>query len=282
MKDEQLKFMHGWRFVNIRKGEKIPEGLNWQKNPCILTEIYTDNIGVILGPASNGLCAIDFDGEEAIDHFNQTFPHIDITSIDTPMWTSGKDYRFQAAFTVPEEYWIHLKRKVVNKLEFRWANTQSILPPSTLNDGRTYTWIKSPRQVPVQQLSDDILAYWLTLMYEEMTRYDNIPVQQYELSTFDEEFVNILLEKIARKVGTLRGDYDVWRTIAWATCSAVGISSAKMLMQFYWPDKTKKEMSTLLAWKHGVGPKIGTLIKLSGISTTERQILELEMKIRKM
>ena len=158
MKDYELQNVP-WKFVNIKNGEKIPVGLNWQKNPMMINEIYTDNVGVVLGPASHGLCAIDVDGEEALDHFNNTFPNIDLTTIDTAMWTSGKPYRFQAAFHVPEMYWTSLKRKVVNKLEFRWTNTQSILPPSKLNDGREYMWIKKPSIVGVKELPEEILVY---------------------------------------------------------------------------------------------------------------------------
>jgi hypothetical protein len=247
----------------------------------LINEIYTDNVGVILGPASRGLCAIDFDGIEALDHFNSTFPNIDITSIDTAMWTSGKEYRFQAAFYVPQDYWLELKRKVVNKLEFRWTNTQSILPPSKLNDGREYIWIKKPSIVGIKQLPDEILTYWLKLMYEEMTKYDTVPNIQYEKVIGDDE-VSELLQRIKNKVGDLKGDYDVWRTIAWATCSAVGVSTAEMLMRYYWPYKTNKELPTLRAWKNShKGPTLGTLIKLSGVSSEERKLLELQAMLRK-
>jgi hypothetical protein len=270
-----------WRYVNIKNGEKVPIGNGWQKHPHTLSEITTNNIGVVLGPASAGLCAIDFDGIEAIDHFNNTFPEIDITSLDTVMWTSGKEYRMQAAFTIPEIYWDVLKRKVVNKLEFRWTNTQSILPPSTLNDGREYVWIKKPSEVNVLELPEQILVYWLNLMLEEHTKYDNIPQTTYEPIEVDQYYVDELLTRIKNKVGHLQGDYDVWRTIAWATCSAVGIQSAVHLMLKHWPYKTKKEKSTLHAWRQGHGPTLGTLIKLSGISRDDRELLELQIKLRK-
>ena len=269
MKDYELQNVP-WKFVNIKNGEKIPVGQAWQKNPCMINEIYTDNVGVILGPASHGLCAIDFDGIEALDHFNSTFPNIDITSIDTAMWTSGKEYRFQAAFFVPEIYWTSLKRKVVNKLEFRWTNTQSILPPSKLNDGREYMWIKRPSVVGVKQIPDEVLAYWLQLMYDEMTKYDNIEHVELDTKLSDEE-VNELLERIHKNVGDLKGEYDLWRTIAWATCSTVGTHTAEMLMKYYWPYKTNKEITTLRAWKQHInGPKIGTLIKLAGPSPVKK------------
>ena len=87
-------------------------------------------------------------------------------------------------------------------------------------------------------------------------------------------YVNQLLEKISHKTGNLRGNYDTWRTIAWATCSAVGINTARMLMQFYWPEKTTKEMHTLNSWKGGIGPGIGTLIKMAG-HTKKKSIRQL-------
>ena len=282
MRDYELQNV-SWKFVNIRNGEKIPVGLNWQKYPTPIENIYTDNVGVVLGPASHGLCAIDVDGEEALDHFNKTFPNIDLTSIDTAMWTSGKPYRFQAAFTVPQDYWTSLKRKVVNKLEFRWTNTQSILPPSKLNDGREYFWLKKPSIVGVKQLPDEILAYWLKLMYDELTKYDDKIEQIYFENNFTDEEINVLLREIQKRVGDLKGDYDVWRTIAWATCSAVGLHTAEMLMKYYWPYKTNKEIQTLRAWRSSVkGPTIGTLIKLSGIKPEERRILELQAQLRKI
>lgn len=263
MKDYELENVP-WKFVNIKNGEKIPLGNSWQKNPHTINEIYTDNVGVVLGACSNGLCAIDFDGIEALDHFNNTFPNIDITSVDTAMWTSGKEYRFQIAFNVPQDYWTHLKRKVINKLEFRWTNTQSILPPSKLVDGREYFWLKKPSEYGVKQLPDEILSYWLTLIYEELTKYDQYEYTDIDIKV-DEEEVNQLLQRIQNRVGDLKGDYDVWRTIAWATCSSVGQGTAEMLMKYYWPYKTNKEITTLRAWKQHVhGPKIGTLFKLAG------------------
>ena len=53
-------------------------------------------------------------------------------------------------------------------------------------------------------------------------------------------------------------------------------------MSRYWPTKTKKEQQVIKSWNSNKSPTIGTLIKLSGITTTERQLLELEMKLRNM
>lgn len=103
-----------------------------------------------------------------------------------------------------------------------------------------------------------------------------------QLDTVDEEFVDHLLQKISFKVGTLKGDYNVWLTIAWATCHAVGVTQAKNLMMKHFYQKTKKESHAFKSWNRNNSPTIGTLIKMSGISTDERKLLELQMKLRKM
>ena len=282
MRNNELQQLASWRYCNIKPGEKIPYENGWQKNALALPDIHTDNIGVVLGPLSGGICAVDFDGPEAIDHWTNTFG-IDIASLDTIMWSSGKEYRCQAAFSVDEEYWDVLKRKVINKLEFRWANCQSILPPSKLNDGREYFWINSPTTHIVQRLPESVLVYWLQLMYDDMREVDVIDTVAYPVTQYDDRFIDELLSRISTKVGNLRGDYDVWRTIAWAVCSQLGTHGSKHLMMKYWPEKTKKELKTLNAWKQNHnGPGIGTLIKMSGISILERRLLEIQYKRRQL
>lgn len=279
MRDIHLQRMVAWRYCNIRNLQKVPYDNGWQNKPNTLNEIHTDNIGLVLGHHSGGVCAIDFDGEEAIDHWTREFG-IDIATLDTVMWTSGKDYRCQAAFSVDEIYWSTLKRKVINKLEFRWNGCQSILPPSKLEDGRQYMWINSPSTHVVQRLPENVLVYWLELILKDTP--DLSTVIPYETKTYDEKYVDELLSRITTKVGNLRGDYDVWRTIAWAVCSQVGIHNAQHLMMKYWPDKTKIEIKTLKSWKPSVkGPGIGTLIKMSGISKLEKRMLELQYKLRR-
>ena len=54
-------------------------------------------------------------------------------------------------------------------------------------------------------------------------------------------------------------------------------------MRYYWPYKTNKELQTLKAWRSNhKGPTLGTLIKLSGVSTDERKLLEVQAKLRRM
>jgi hypothetical protein len=278
MKDKELQVNRSWRFVNIKPGTKVPWQQGWQTHPLELENIYSESVGLVVGPLSNGICAIDFDGIEAWEHFDKTF-NKDILSTQTVAFSSGKPYRLQLLFKVPEQYWDVLKKKVVNKLELRWSGCQSVLPPSIHPDTKEpYIWLYKPSEYTVKDIPDYLLEYWLDLVLKDYTKYDNVSVPQYTTNrdNYSAEIVNELLENIKHKVGNLQGDYDVWRTIAWATCSEIGMNDAKMLLQYHWPYKTKKELKTLLAYKQNVGPKIGTLIKLSGLNS--EQVRQLEQK----
>lgn len=106
---------------------------------------------------------------------------------------------------------------------------------------------------------------------------------QYRDAHWDDIAVDALLSRICSRVGNLRGDYTVWRAIAWATASVVGIGSAEYLMNKHWPEKTRKERSTLRRYRSNRdGPSIGTLISLSGISSLDRRLLELQSERRKL
>lgn len=281
MKDLELSNLP-WMYTPIRAGTKQPLGANWPNNPKALADIQTENIGVILGPTSGGLCAIDFDGIEAIEHFESVFPNIDYNTWLTPIWTSGKDYRFQAAFIVPEMYWQKLQKKVINHLEFRWTGGQSVLPPSRLEDGRQYFWIRRPSEVNVMPIPYEILSYWLLLMLDNApTATDTSARTSLPEMNIDEEEVNKMLAVIAEREGTLQGQYDRWRDIAWATCSSVGLATAEQLLRYYWPYKTNKEIQTLRAWRQDVnGPKIGTLVHLAG-PTPEQKLRKLRKELGK-
>lgn len=258
MKNYELQHLP-WRYVNIKNGEKTPVGKAWQQHPLLLSEIHTDNVGVILGAMSNGLCAIDFDGIQAIEHFNNTFPDIDITSIDTAMWTSGKEYRMQAAFYVPELYWTTLKRKVINSLEFRWTNTQSVLPPSKLNDGREYIWLKKPSEVGISELPESILVYWLSLILDE---YNVETTEEVDIKYInDPNDIVMYAEQLKHCYPNL--DYDTWIRVTWAFCDALGTTDGINVMKYYYPENHKGEYKKLLSTSYnGRRVTIGTVKKM--------------------
>ena len=97
----------------------------------------------------------------------------------------------------------------------------------------------------------------------------------YTNSDIPIELVDELLGHIYRNVGSLKGQYDLWRTIAWSVCHSVGIQNAHNLMMKYWATKTTKEIKTLSSWKHRAdSPTIGTLYKLSNISKQDIYMLQ--------
>ena len=60
----------------VRHGEKRPVDGGWQDNtvevmtdPAYLERLDSGNVGVLLGSASDGLCAIDIDADDAVDPF---------------------------------------------------------------------------------------------------------------------------------------------------------------------------------------------------------------------
>jgi hypothetical protein len=255
MLDQELAQLQTWRYCNVVSGDKKPYPNNWQHTPLTLQQVVSTNIGVILGKYSNGLCSIDFDGEQAIDHWTNTFG-IDIASLDTVMWTSGKPYRLQAAFTVDSEYWDVLKRKVINSLEFRW-NCQSVLPPSTLNDGREYFWINSPKDYVVQRLPEDVLVYWLNMIKDEYVAPTH--VTEYEKNTPDE--IAELCQELKRLYPTL--DYDTWIRVTWAFCNELGTGDGIMLMRYHYPEEKRGEYNKLIRNGYSGRPvTIGTVIKM--------------------
>ena len=56
-----------WRYCRVKAGDKKPYPADWQKTPLELHQVDSHNIGLLLGPVSGGVCAIDFDGYSAID-----------------------------------------------------------------------------------------------------------------------------------------------------------------------------------------------------------------------
>tara|TARA_R110000822_G_scaffold80850_3_gene192455 strand:+ start:936 stop:1829 length:894 start_codon:yes stop_codon:yes gene_type:complete len=108
-----------------------------------------------------------------------------------------------------------------------------------------------------------------------------MPTTNYIQNQYDVDYVEELLNRIQSLTGSLKGEYELWRTIAWATCGTLNVSDAQALMMRHWPTKTKQEMQTLKSFKPSQAKhKVGTLIKLSKISKEDLKQLELEFKQR--
>ena len=279
MIDTILEQQPTWRYCRVRSGEKKPYPADWQNNPLTLDQVDSDNIGLILGPLGNGVCAIDFDGTTA---WTWATEHgIDISKLNSIAWTSGKTDRCQMAFSVPEEYWDVLKTKKITTgeregFEFRWAGGQSVVPPSIHPDTKQpYIWLIDATN-ELQVIPESILLAWLEIIADEVPRpLDTTPeVNLDELTDNDIEQVDMALRILKQlRPGLL---YDEWRTIAWAVAHHVGRPAAKVLITKYYPEQKRGEYDALFrTWNKAKSPTIGSLMFMAGIKkNSENQKLD--------
>jgi hypothetical protein len=287
MNDKELENLEaqGWRFCAIPdvggKPTKGPRIKDWQRYPLGLDQVPANgNIGVILGEASNGILAVDFDGPWTWQHWLEQVS-IPFEDIDTVTWSSGRPGRAQMAFRVPEEYWHVMPTKfaisgpagldgVAQQLEFRWGNWdsgfQSVLPPSRHPEGEHnpeiyYRWDRSPCDVAVAVIPDRLLEFILT--YQPVKRdieIREIPVKNIEDIT-DDEFneVRELLKLLKNKHVTIV-DYAMWRTVTWAVYKQIGPALGSQLMQEFYPEQKRNEYYNLAKnYNPGRSPGAGTL-----------------------
>lgn len=286
MKNTELECVPGWRYCNVRAGEKRPYPSNWQQRALPLRDIESTNVGLLLGPVSQGVCALDFDGASAWTWFDNS---IGCALPTTATWSSGKTGRCQMAFRVPATYWFYLRTlKIAHTrdpviaegegFEFRWAGAQSVVPPSTLADGRAYAWLVPPNQVGIADLPEEILCYWLTHSNPDVP--DNPPRDLSQLTQVDLDEVQVLLELVRGQHTTL--DYDAWRTVAWATAHHVGVDVAQVLMSQYWPEKKRGEYRSLYSgYSAERSPTIGSIRKLAGpVRRDEVKLTALQIRLK--
>ena len=280
MKDHELELLNDWGFCKIPYGEKGPRYKDWHKKPYKLSQITeTENVGVILGPRSNGILAIDFDGPWAWEYWKE---HIKIPfdSFDTVMWTSNKPGRCQMAFKVPKEFWDHIPTKFAKsgpvgddgkpqQLEFRWGTddvaTQSVLPPSLHPDNKkdpdiNYVWLRKPSEVKVAEVPMQLLE-WAILDREKQNNYVPEPVKQFEPKDVTGEEANKLCAELKSLYPVL--DYETWIRVTWAFCNTVGYTDGITIMQYYYPEQKKGEYQKL-SRSHTSKKQctIGTVIKM--------------------
>ena len=275
-----LKLQTEWRYCRVKAGEKAPYPAGWQNTPLTLEQVDSDNIGLMLGPASGGICAIDFDGPSAWTWAEEQA--IDISSLTSVAWTSGKDSRCQIAYWVPEPFWKFLKTKKIptkpasapgagdsEGFEFRWTGGQSVLPPS-IHPGtqQPYYWLVDATN-KVERIPDDILAAWCQQSVGYSVAISTEPeVQLDDLTEEKVTEVNILLEAIKGRYPAL--SYDDWFKVASATAHHIGRAPAEIVLKQYYPERRPNEYKELLrSWNPGRSPKIGTLRHMAGLSKPE-------------
>ena len=265
MKDIELECMPNWRYCRVKAGEKRPYPANWQRTPLTLAQVDSDSIGLMLGPDSAGVVALDFDGPSAWSFYDSTFPGVVLPNTIT--WASGRTGRCQMAFAVDSESWpllktlkiTHTKNSLIadgEGFEFRWAGGQSVLPPSQHPDtGLPYVWLQAPSQTDLAELPEAILDWWI------LTANPVIPVSTAEFDPLTDDAVIELALKLKNLYPTL--DYDTWIRVTWAFCHEIGNARGIALMQQVYPEKTAGEYLKLVgARATGRRVTIGTVKKM--------------------
>lgn len=276
--DSELQILTDWRFVPIPTGEKGPKTYGWQKKHYTLDQIPKySNIGVILGPASNGILAVDFDGPWTWEYWLENIK-IPFETIDTVTWTSNKLGRCQMAFRVPKEAWEIMPAKFSKRgplgddgkpqqLEFRWgtdeSGCQSVLPPSLHPDRFIdpkiyYNWLRKPSEVQVQEIPVDLLE-WILNNHTEVLNEPQITETEYRKSTPDE--IVQLAGELKRLYPTL--DYETWIRVTWAFCHELGTGDGLAVMKYHYPETKRGEYKKLSTSRYnGKKVTIGTVVKL--------------------
>jgi hypothetical protein len=231
--------------------------------------------GVVLGPVSGGLLAVDFDAEGYQEQFEQTYgrPLTDLPS--TVAWTSGKPGRRQLAFVVPKHYWSCLRgRKTWSNqegqtcLELRWTGHQSVIlgaHPET--DG--YRWCNrcSPSEVKVASAPQWLLQPLMKTFNETRNTFND--------QSFDAEECQRARELL--KQVSPRDDYDGWLKVGMILR---GVDESLLDDWIEWSRQTNSfdEAECIYRWNsfNGSGLTLGTLSHMAaqdaGASITSNQL----------
>jgi Protein of unknown function (DUF3987)/Bifunctional DNA primase/polymerase, N-terminal len=184
LKSELQNLPQPWKLTPLGKPDpKAPYLFDWANTDIdrefIIAEIdagRATGYGLRLGQPSGYVVAIDFDGQSAIEMGLDKFRELP----KTVTWTSGRLGRYQALFSVPEQYRDRVKNKTVKtgvigddgkaeQLEFRYTGNQSVLPPSPHPTTDGYHWINNPIDTPVAELPQSAIDYWMSLLAPKVT-----------------------------------------------------------------------------------------------------------------
>ena len=273
MKDQELECLPLWRYCSIPYGTKGPQYNSWQLKHYTLDQIPAGmNIGVLLGVASQGLCALDFDGPAAWDWWDH---NINTAIPKTVSWASGREGRCQMAFQVPEAAWEYLKTRKINLdvpcpedpkkmqgFELRWGDqtkgTQSVLPPSMHpNTKAEYFWVNPPSTTDIVPLPEAVLEYWIKLVFPEQLKESNNTYLPHLTST--DEVVQIYEEL---KKCYPRLEYDRWSIATWVVTRELGRLDGLAVMKHFWPPEKQNDYDILFKSQHqGNVCRLGTIIE---------------------
>jgi hypothetical protein len=282
-------------------GETVNLGYGWQNIECdtwqeIFELITTDGYATSAELVGNHRCDDDYvsrqvvmvdidDGMTIQELFENDFYNEFGAGFYTTARHTDTAHRFRILFVLEEPITdcLTMRKVIRGLLEIFDSGDKSCKDASRIYYGIPNCLIKECRDKILPTFITNALVDMIdSIDMAEAQKQKTYIIDPSQNLQYDDIYVDQLLSNIASKVGNLKGQYDEWRTIAWATCSVVGISNAKSLMLKHFYEKTKGEMTTLMSWKQGRGPTVGSLIKLSGISLLERRLMDVEFKIRQL
>ncbi len=270
-------------------GEKRPidpvtgNGLqNWTQRPFSVEQFkklsreHVRAAGLLLGPVSGGIIAVDFDASGYELLFSRIYLGKQISDLPKSMsWTSGKPGRKQIAFKVPSQMWEQIRNRCSWKnnhaetaFELRWRNVQSIILGAH-PDTHGYRWCDGcgPSEIDIAEAP----AWLLSPVKKQQRSYSN-------LTGSDQDLV-ISRAREALALISPRNSYDEWLRVGMALHSA----DESMLRDWIeWSRNTNSfdELECIEKWESftckadGVTP--GTLIYMAeedkaGIISNRRQ-----------
>lgn len=276
--DKQVNLGYGWMNVDVSWDDAFE--LITTDGVATSAELINDN-RKDENYVSRQLIMVDIDDGMTIQELlNNEFYNEYGAGFYTTARHTDENHRFRIMFVTEEPVTEnHIMKKLIRGLLVVFESADI----SCKDASRLYYGIPN---CPIKEnqgkiLSKDMMIQ-LANMIDEMEHEESKRwvLNLFEPTTVDEYFVDELLSRISNKVGNLRGDYNQWLSIAWATCHSVGVSTATTLLMKHWPEKTRKEKHALKSWRSNNSPTIGTLIKLSGITSEQRKLLELQQQIR--
>jgi hypothetical protein len=167
--------------------------------------------GLLLGPPSGGILAVDFDGPDAIAKFEEIYGRKPTELPPTIGVTSGKPGRGQRFFQVDQDWWPHLRGRRFWEhneeicLELRWAGCQSVIAGAHPETG-SYKWL--PNSSPAEREAA-LAPDWLL---EPLLRQEQ-HLDPVEPSTADAERAVAMLQCIDPAAHT---SYDSWLDVGMA------------------------------------------------------------------
>ena len=128
-------------------------------------------VGLHLGPTSNGVMAVDFDGRFGLELFEKLVGRSPMELPATVRWTSGLAGHYQCLYRVPKEHWEGLQTKKLKwkdhpkreHFELRWIG-QSVIagehPDKLLSNGYYFEEGHSPKDVEIAAVPDWLLEFF--------------------------------------------------------------------------------------------------------------------------